>query len=120
VRPVARRLPLIFCVVLALDVLLWGMLWYWFGWKIGLIETGATALVGLAVVFYYEWRWSGAVANRLESEPATLDKWSLEKMLLLISGIVFLIPGVVTDLLGLLLLMPGVRRTIVKLFQFWS
>jgi UPF0716 family protein affecting phage T7 exclusion len=115
--PVARRLPLILCVVVGLDVLLWGMLWYWFGWKVGLIETGATTVVGLAVIVYYEWRWSESIAKRLELEPATLDSWSLERILLLISGIVFLIPGVVTDLLGALLLMPGVRRTIVNLLQ---
>jgi UPF0716 protein FxsA len=117
---VARRLPLIFCVVLTLDVMLWGVLWYWFGWKVGLVETGGTALLGLSVIFYYEWRWSESVAKRLESEPASLDRWSLEKMLLLIAGLVFLIPGVVTDLLGVLLLMPGVRRAIVNLFQFWN
>ena len=97
---VARRLPLILCVVMGMDALLWGMLWYWFGWKVGLIETGATTVIGLTVILYYEWRWSEAVAKRLELEPATLDSWTLERILLLISGIVFLIPGVVTDLLG--------------------
>jgi UPF0716 protein FxsA len=114
---VARRLPLIVCLMVGVDALLWGMLWYWFGWKVGLIETGATTVIGLLVILYYEWRWSEAVAKRLELEPATLDSWSLEKMLILISGIVFLIPGVVTDLLGVLLLVPGVRRTIVNFLQ---
>jgi UPF0716 family protein affecting phage T7 exclusion len=117
---VYRRLSLILCLVVVLDVLFWGLLWYWFGWKVGLIETGVTTVLGLAVIFYYEWRWSEAVAKRLESEPASVDKWSLERILLLVAGLVFLIPGVVTDVLGLLLLMPGVRRTIVNLFQWWG
>jgi UPF0716 protein FxsA len=117
---VLRRLPFIVCVVIALDFFLWATLWFWFGWKLTLIQTVLTTIVGVVVIFYYEWRWSEVVAKRLEAEPASLDGGSLEKLLLLIAGIVFLIPGIVTDLLGVFLLMPGVRRAIVNLLQIWS
>jgi UPF0716 family protein affecting phage T7 exclusion len=110
---VLRQLPLVICVVVLLDFLFWGFLSYWFGWQLGLTETAVTTIAGLVVIVYYEWRWSEAVAKRLESEPGLLDSWSLEKILLLVAGIVFLIPGLVTDCLAVLLLMPGIRRMIV-------
>jgi UPF0716 family protein affecting phage T7 exclusion len=115
----SRRIRLILFAVMALDIMLWGMLWYWFGWKVGLTETGVTTVIGLAVVIYYEKRWSEMVTKRIELDPCSVDSWSLEKMLLLIAGLVFLIPGIVTDLLGVLLLMPGIRRTIANLLQSW-
>jgi UPF0716 protein FxsA len=117
---VLRRLPLIVGVVLVADFLLWGMLWHWFGWKLAIVETGATTVIGLAVILYYERRWSETVVKRIESQPLLLDGWSFEKILLLIAGIVLLIPGFATDLVGLLLLMPGVRRAIVHLVQTWT
>ena len=109
-----RRLPIIICALVAMDWLLLGGLFYWFDWKIPLIENIATTAVGLLVIVYYEWRWSEAVAKCLESEPRLLDSHSLEKILLLVAGIVLLIPGVLTDVLGLLLLAPWVRRFIAR------
>ena len=108
-----KRLPFIIFLAVAIDFLLLVMLSCWFGWKPALAEIGLTTIVGLAVILYYEWRWSEAVAKRLELEPAALDSWSLEKILLLVAGIVLLIPGVLTDILGLIVLIPGVRRMIV-------
>jgi len=110
---VLGRLPIIICAVVVVDFLLWGMLSYWFGWKLALAETSLTTIAGLAVIIYYEWRWSEAVVKRLESEPGFLDSWAFERILLLVAGSVLLIPSVVTDLLGLLLLLPGIRRMIV-------
>jgi UPF0716 family protein affecting phage T7 exclusion len=117
---VLRRLPLIICAVVVLDFVLWATLCYWCGWKPIIIQSVATTVIGLTVIVYYEWRWSEFVAKRLEAEPATLDVGSFEKILLLIAGIVFLIPGIVTDFLGLFLLMPKVRRGIVHMFQYWG
>jgi UPF0716 protein FxsA len=111
--PVLRRLPFIIFLVVALDFLLLGGLCCWFGWKPMLAENGVTTIFGLVVILYYEWRWSEGVAERLESEPAILDAWALEKLLVLVAGIILLIPGILTDLLGLLMLMPSVRRLIV-------
>jgi UPF0716 protein FxsA len=108
-----RRLPFIIFLFVALDFLLLGALTYWLGWKPAAVENGLTTVIGLVVILYYEWRWSEAVAGRIESEPAALDSWCLEKILLLVAGIVLLIPGVMTDILGMLMLLPSVRRLIV-------
>jgi UPF0716 protein FxsA len=112
-HPVLKRLPFAIFLLVAVDFLLLGALWHWFGMKPALAETGLTTIVGLVVIVYYEWRWSEAVAKRLETEPASLDSWSLEKILLLVAGIVLLIPGVLTDIVGLLILIPKIRRRIV-------
>jgi UPF0716 family protein affecting phage T7 exclusion len=114
---VLRRVPIVIYAVVALDWLLLGSLFYWLDWRIPLIETILASIVGLSVIVYYEWRWSEVVAKRLESEPGLLDRWSFEKILLLIAGFVFLIPGVTADFIAALLLMPGIRRTIVNLFH---
>jgi UPF0716 protein FxsA len=109
---VFRRLPLILCLLLAIDFLLMILLWCRFGWKPALAEIGLTTVIGLVVIVYYEWRWSEGVGKRLESEPAILDGWAFEKILLLVAGVVLLIPGVLTDVFGLVLLLPPVRRLI--------
>jgi UPF0716 family protein affecting phage T7 exclusion len=111
---VFRRLPIIICAVVGLDLLLLGALSYCFDWRFALFESIATTVIGLAVIIYYEWRWSDVVAKRLESEPRLIDSPSLEKILLLVAGIVLLIPGVLTDVFGLVLLTPGVRRLIAR------
>jgi UPF0716 protein FxsA len=111
---VLRRLPVILCAAVAMDLMFFGLFSYYLDWKIALTELTITTVVGLAVIGYYEWRWSGVVAKHLESEPGLLDTSSLERLLLLIAGIVLLIPGVLTDVLGLLLLVPWVRRFIAR------
>jgi UPF0716 protein FxsA len=111
---VFRRLPIIICAVVALDFWLLGTLSYWFDWRLPLAETVTATVMGLLVIVYYEWRWSEEVAKRLESEPGLLDTASLEKILLLVAGIVLLIPGLLTDLLALILMVPQVRRYIAR------
>jgi UPF0716 protein FxsA len=111
---VLRRLPLIICAVVVLDWLFLGALFYCFGWRLPLVENIIATVIGLLAIGYYEWRWSDVVAQYLQSEPGLLDRHSLEKILLLVAGIVLLIPGILTDALGLLLLTPGVRRLIAR------
>jgi UPF0716 protein FxsA len=105
-----RRLPLVICSVVVLDMLLLGTLWYAFHWSLPLASTVTTTIVGLIVIGYYELRWSESVARSLEQEPGLLDRLSLERILLLVAGVILLIPGVMTDVLGLLLILPPVRR----------
>ena len=111
---VLKRLPIIICVVVALDLLLLGVLSCQFDWKLPLAENIATTIIGLLVIVYYEWRWSEVVAKSLESEPGVIDRLSLERILILVAGVVLLIPGVLTDVLGMLLLVPRVRRLIAR------
>jgi UPF0716 protein FxsA len=114
---VLRRLPFIICAAVALDFLLWATLWCWLDWELVLVQTGTTVVLGLVVIYYYHRRWSELVARNFDSRSATVSAWSFEKLLLLVAGITLLIPGIVTDFLGLLLLVPGVRRGIVNLLQ---
>ena len=58
-----RRLPFIIFLFVAFDFLLLAAFCYWFGWKPALAENGVTTIIGLVVILYYEWRWSGAVAE---------------------------------------------------------
>jgi UPF0716 protein FxsA len=110
--PVLRRLPLIICSVVVVDLLLLVTLSCQVGWRVPLFEFVATTGMGVFVIVYYEWRWSATVAKCLELEAGLLDAKSLERMLLLVAGIILLIPGLLTDLLGLVLLVPWVRRQI--------
>jgi UPF0716 family protein affecting phage T7 exclusion len=110
-----RRVPVVVAAIVVLDWIFLAILVCCLGWQLPLAETAVMGTVGLLVIVYYEWRWSEPVAVRLRSEPGLLDRWSFEKILLLVAGLVLLIPGVVTDFMGVLLLMPGIRRTIVHL-----
>jgi UPF0716 protein FxsA len=111
---VIRRLLLVVCALVALDFLLLGFLSRECHWGIPLAITILATILGFVVIIYYERRWSEVVAKSLEEEPGLLDRASLEKILLLIAGIVFLIPGILTDVLALILLIPSVRRQIVR------
>ena len=66
-------------VVVVSDFLLLAVLSCWYSWKFTLAENGLMAIAGLAVIFYYQWRWSEAVANRIESEPTPHDGWILRR-----------------------------------------
>jgi UPF0716 family protein affecting phage T7 exclusion len=109
-----RRLPVIICAVVTFDLLLVISLSYFVGWKIPLTEVVATTTLGVLVIVYYQWRWAEVVTKQLEVEPGLLDQQSMEKMLLLVAGIVLLIPGLLTDTLALMLMVPWVRRQIAN------
>jgi UPF0716 protein FxsA len=109
-----RQLPIVICVVVTLDLLLVVILSVIIGWRLPLAEVVVTTSFGVLVILYYRWRWADAVTKRLEAEPGLLDRQSLERMLLLVAGIVLLIPGILTDTLAIVLMVPGVRRQIAS------
>jgi UPF0716 family protein affecting phage T7 exclusion len=104
------------CVLVILDFTFLGGVLYAMGWEIPLVETLVAGVIGLAVLVYYVCRWSEKVAQRIECE-GLLDRWSAEKMLLLVAGLLLLIPGAFTDFVALLLLVPGMRRMLINLCQ---
>jgi len=73
-------------------------------------------LIGLVVITHYQPRWSKAIAESLDADclNAVSDPRCLEELLLLAAGILVLIPGVIGDVVGLLLLVPWVRRRIAR------
>jgi len=106
------RLPFIICVIVTLDLLFKVLPSFFVGWRVPLTAAVATAALGVLVILYYQWRWSEAVTKRLEAEPGLLDSESFAKMLLLVAGIMLLVPGILTDTLAVVLLVPWVRRQI--------
>ena len=107
-----KRLPFVLFVAVAFDFLLLAALWRWFGLKPTLVGNGLTTVAGLAIIIYYEWRWSETIAMHLERDAAALDSWAIEKLLLLVAGIVMLNPGLLTVLCAVKLLVPRVRHLI--------
>ncbi len=83
-----------------------------FGLQSLLIWSTSTALIGLFLV------------KRIGADPWTEFKnalWqgdlpdaeTLNSLLILLAGAILILPGIATDMLGLVLLMPGVRKSIL-------
>ncbi len=74
------------------------------------------AVIGLAVVRRTGWKvladWSRALAERREPEEGILGA-----VLWVVAGLLLMIPGVVSDALGLLLLIGPVRRAVAALVR---
>jgi UPF0716 family protein affecting phage T7 exclusion len=113
-RAIIGKLPAILVAAVLADLLLAVVLSFGLDWRPVLTETVTATAIGLAVIFYYVWRCSETVAERLETHPAGLDEGSLEKILLLVAGLMLLIPGVFSDVTGLVLLVPWVRRQLAR------
>jgi UPF0716 protein FxsA len=107
-----RRLLLAACIIVAADVAIFAALSCLFGWRLTTAELAVTTVIGLAAILRYERRWADMVTRRLESDQRPLEAAFIEKTLLLVAGIIILIPGVLTDAIGLLLIVPWVRRRI--------
>jgi len=100
------------------DWLLLTTLVYFVNWRIPLAENIATTLIGFVVIAIYLWRWSDPFARSMDADHCAplSDRHRLEGLLLLGAGILLLIPGVLTDVVGLVMLLPWVRRQIASRF----
>ena len=108
------------CLLLVADLLLFVPLCHFFGWELPVIEIAVSAVIGLLVIGWYEWRWSDTVANQVECAMrggARTTSSCVEKMLLLLAGVFLILPGQLTDGIGFLLLVPGSRRLIIQLLN---
>jgi UPF0716 protein FxsA len=85
-------------------------------WKVPLLEVLATALLGLAVLRYVRLRFGRGIAGRLVASESPGDVL-LDGAILVVAGILLIGPGVVSDVAGLLLLIPPVRWVIVPLIK---
>ncbi|MCE5269477.1 MAG: FxsA family protein [Planctomycetaceae bacterium] len=107
----ARFLVVITCLLLAADLLLLAPLCVVLGWRFLAMQGIVTAGIGILVIGYYEWRWAGAIAERLGGEsPEPLNSCCLEKVFLVLAAALLILPGALTDVLGLALLTPPIRR----------
>jgi UPF0716 protein FxsA len=78
-------------------------------WKVALVEVLASAVLGVVVIRYVTGR---DVFSRLavrESPSAALG----HGVLLFVAGILLILPGIISDVVGLLLLIPLVRRLLM-------
>jgi UPF0716 protein FxsA len=73
----------------------------------------------LAVGLYCVWRYGGAVAASLDNDDR-VDDHLLAGLLLLPAAFLLLLPGFITDAAGLLLLVPAVRRRVVRALRSHS
>jgi UPF0716 protein FxsA len=108
-----RRLLSLFVAAVVVDVIVFAVCGVYFGWRWTLLPASATGLLGLAVGLYCVWRYGGAVAASLDNDDR-VDDHLLAGLLLLPAAFLLLLPGFATDIAGLLLLVPAVRRRVVR------
>jgi UPF0716 protein FxsA len=108
-----RRLWSLFVAAVVVDVVVFAVCGLYFGWGWTLLNAIATALAGLAAGLYFVWRYGGAVAASLDNDDR-VDDHLLTGLLLLPAAFLLLLPGFATDIAGLVLLVPAVRRRIVR------
>lgn len=103
------RFLIAFAAYAVVEFLLADWLATWFGWPavFGFFVVGF--VVGLLVI-----RWAGAKAAAALTEAARSGDLAADQMgdsgLLLVGGILFAIPGVLTDVIAILLVIPVTRR----------
>lgn len=88
-------------------------------WLFSLSIMLGSALLGLAVIFYVILRYRSIICkdilNILDDNLMDTDDKLTDKYLMLISGGLLILPGYSTDAVGLILLLPFVRRCTVSL-----
>jgi UPF0716 protein FxsA len=116
-----RRMVIVACFLVAADLLLLASLSYFWEWTYPLIASVLSTALGIGVILYYEFRWSRVVAEHFDSRDATRADadafFCLEKILLFAAGVFLIIPGTLTDFVGLLLLSPAVRQPVARLLH---
>lgn len=115
----SRTLIKLLIVALACALVFPWILISYLPWEIALLEVAATALLGLAVLRHLKMRWGRRIGARLVAHEFPGDIL-LDGGLLLLAGILLVMPGVITDLVGLLLLVPPVRWLLVMCFRQWN
>ena len=82
---------------------------YWLGWRFLVNVSVVTGVLGLCVIGLAVVRYAAVVARRLDQDECLDDELSAG-LLLLVAGVLLLLPGIITDTLGLVLLLPATRR----------
>lgn len=106
-----RLMIAIACLLFAADLLFLAPLGLLIGWRFLALQSLLTAAMGLLVIAYYEWRWAGVIAERFDGEyPEPLSSGCLQKVFLVVAAVFLILPGALSDVIGLMLLAPPVRR----------
>ncbi len=98
------------------ELLVFILVGYWLGflWALGLILLGS--LIGFLLVC----RQGSVIMKQLKANPmqgvfTLMD--SVEHSLVLVSGFLFMVPGFLTDIVGLVCLIPVWRRKLIRKFM---
>lgn len=92
----------------------------WVGGQIGVLATLAAIIVtALAGVLIIRWQGMGLVldSRAMMARGEIPAKAFAEAMMLAVAGLLLLVPGFVTDAMGLLLLIPPVRAALYALLS---
>ncbi len=90
----------------------------WLGLGTTIVIVLGTGIAGAALARWQGWR----VLERLQSEmrQGILPAQALgDGVLILVAGVLLITPGVITDVLGLSLLVPPLRAVVRRGFQLW-
>jgi UPF0716 protein FxsA len=85
-------------------------------WKLTVLEIVATALLGVAVIRWLRGRFDRTVVAKLVAGEFPGDAL-LDALLIFLAGVFLILPGVISDVAGLLLLIPPIRWLLVALLR---
>jgi len=91
----------------------------WVGSRIGVGMTLLLVVIGVVVGLWLVRRQGFATAGRVQAMIARGEspaQGMLEGMALLAAGLLFVLPGFVTDIAAVLLLIPPLRRWLIRLY----
>ena len=91
----------------------------WVGSRIGIGLTLLLVVLGVVVGLWLVRRQGFATAGRVQAMIARGEspaQGMLEGMALLVAGMLFVLPGFLTDIAAMLLLIPPLRRWIIRLY----
>jgi len=107
------RLVVLFVAFGIVDLTLLLVLADYTSWQVALTEMLASGLLGIAVIRYGSARFGGRIMSRLMAREPLGDVLA-DGAILCFAGILLILPGVISDVAGLLLLIPPVRRLLIK------
>jgi UPF0716 protein FxsA len=87
-------------------------------WKVALLEILTTGLLGIAVIRHTSTHFRRRLISSAHAgEP--LGNVVIDGTILLLAGALLLLPGIISDVAGLLLLVPPVRWLITAAWKRW-
>jgi UPF0716 protein FxsA len=118
VSRIAGLLSCAFIALIAIDLALTAVTGWAMGWCVPLALSSATGLLGLLILAYAaRYFWTVIDSNEFRTgtgsnpdDASIADDRILGNLALSLAGILLLLPGPITDLLGLALLIPAVRH----------
>lgn len=108
------KLLLLLVVVPLVELTLLMMLADWTNWQTAVATVLVTGVAGSLLIRYQGWRTMRRIRQDLAEQRMPGDA-ILDGMLIFVAGVLLLTPGIVTDLIGILLLIPP-TRAIVKAY----